>query len=71
MGSMVYNRDDRLDSLKGFLILLVIFGHIIGESGITHCGSGGYVWGGGKSVDLFVSHAVICAVIGFFFEEKK
>lgn len=64
------NRDVRLDSLKGFLILLVILGHIIGESGITHCNTEGY-WGGGKIVDLFVSHAVVCIVIWLFFKKKE
>lgn len=39
---MVASRDNRLDSIKGFLIILVVLGHLIGE-----CGTGvisGKVW---------------------------
>ena len=63
------NRDIRLDSLKGFLILLVILGHIIGESNITSCGTGDY-WGGAR-LWIYLFHMPLFVLLSGYFSRRK
>ena len=67
---VVRSRDGRLDSLKGFLILLVILGHIIGESEITHCNSIGY-WFGRIKLWIYLFHMPLFVLLSGYFSKRK
>lgn len=63
------NRDGRLDSLKGFLILLVVLGHIIGECGVTSCDTNSY-WGGVR-LWIYLFHMPLFVLLSGYFSRRK
>ena len=67
MNTKPNNRDARIDSLKGFLILLVILGHLIGESDIISQES---MWGGVR-VWIYLFHMPLFALLSGYFSKRK
>ena len=61
------NRDERIDSLKGFLILLVVLGHLIGESDIISKES---IWGWVR-VWIYLFHMPLFALLSGYFSKRK
>lgn len=61
-------RDGRIDSLKGFLILLVVLGHLIGESDITSSES--VVWGGVRTW-IYLFHMPLFVLLSGYFTKRK
>lgn len=63
-------RDVRLDSLKGFLILLVVLGHIIGEGDVIPNNPDSY-WRGVR-MWIYLFHMPLFALLsGYFFRRKN
>lgn len=70
MTKTVTTRDGRLDSLKGFLILLVVIGHIIGESGITESGAHSIAWGGVR-IWIYIFHMPLFVLLSGYFTRRN